>query len=988
MMMQVTILAIDDDPAVLLSIQTYLEDLSYSVLTATNGNDGLASFYASSPDLVLVDLNMPGISGQEVIRTIHQFTDDTPIIVISGVGILNEAIECIRIGAWDFLSKPLMDMRILHHTIEKALERRQLIRENKRYQHNLEAQIIAHTEKLMKVNEALKVSEEKYRSYIEQSPDGIVAMNTNGKLLAVNDAFVALTGYSRNELLEIDPSITPTHARQHWGHLHSHMTKLLKEGAPSGELLFVRKGEELIWLGFTAARMPGGDIIGFYRNITASKIAAKEVSRRQEIQQMQKDLAAWLSVCPNLEVAAADVLGQLTWLDDVDCGSLFMVSEECHLSLIAQTNVSEAFWEQVSPHTTAYLESHLNQYMEPVYFDRSGIRIYMGDTAVQEGLQCAGIIPLRYGGETEAIICIASKAEKTFSETTREAVESVAALTSVAIARLMVEKELRDAMQQAKDANRLKSRFVSNVSHELRTPLNGIIGFSEFIMASSTVEEARENARTIIRESEVLLRLINSLLDHAKMEEGKLELNPEILDIHALLDDMARNSFLQAHRKGLDFDLKLGTGLPKYIVADGLRIRQVLNNLLSNALKFTEKGSIHLSATVIEQLANDTTIRFAVTDTGIGIPPERQKAIFDSFVQADSGTARKYGGSGLGTTISLQLVKLMNGQMGLESEAGKGSEFWFSITFPTPAVADAEAKIKSSLVQMLGPIDVASGQILLAEDYLINQKVIGSHLENEGFHFTVVENGHEAVDICEEKAFSLILMDVNMPLMDGIEATGLIRSQSSRNRNTPILALTASAEPETRDACLKAGMNDVITKPVKRETFIGAVHKWFMPVSIDENGNLVIRHSATPGAAITDTGVSGIHQLQTEENGAVSEPAETESDGGKTPLDVTTLLEQFAGNRVLAQTMIDHFKQAVPGQIRQMEKALNNNDMEMIRKEAHKIKGGAGSIAAFVLMDVARRLEDAAREGIETDASVLLGELSDHYTHFRDFQLK
>jgi len=180
----------------------------------------------------------------------------------------------------------------------------------------------------------------------------------------------------------------------------------------------------------------------------------------------------------------------------------------------------------------------------------------------------------------------------------------------------------------------------------------------------------------------------------------------------------------------------------------------------------------------------------------------------------------------------------------------------------------------------------------------------------------------------------------------------------------------------------------VITKPVKRETFIGAVHKWFTPVTSDENGNMVIRHSTAPVAATTDTGIRGEQQLQAGDKSAASEKAESESDSEKTPLDVTTLLEQFAGNRVLAQTMIDHFKQAVPGQLRQIEKALDNKDMEIVRKEAHKIKGGAGSIAAFVLMDVARRLEDAARAGIETDTAVLLGELSDHYNHFRDFQLK
>ncbi|MBN2525598.1 MAG: response regulator [Deltaproteobacteria bacterium] len=981
------ILTVDDDPAVLLSISGYLEDLEYEVYTATNGQEGLSRFYEISPDMVLVDLKMPIMSGTALIEKIRQFSPNKPILVISGANAVSDAMDAIRMGAWDYLAKPLSDLRLLQHTISKAFEKERLILENERYQQNLETQIIGHSEKLIRANAALQTSEEKYRTYIEQSPDGIVVLNPTGFLVEVNSAFTRLTGYSKAELLEMEPHITREFAKKHWGHLHSHMHKLLDSEQSTDELIFLRKDGILAWLGFTAAKMPGGEMLGFFRDITSQKVAEKEALKRQETQQMQKDLAAWLSVCPSLSAAAEDVLGQITWLDEVDCASLFLVVGENQLDLVAQQNVLPEFWEEISHHVIAFLQRHLGEYMDAVYFGPNGVEQYMGKTAVDCGIHSAGIIPLRYGGEIEAVICIASKSSGSFLDSTKDVVESVAALTAVAITRLMAEQELRNAILHAEDANRLKSRFVSNVSHELRTPLNGIIGFSEFIMAAKSLDEAQDNARTIVRESEVLLRLINGLLDHAKMEEGKLELNPEIVDLHALLDDIARTSFLQARRKGLDFDLQLGKGVPKYIVADALRLRQILNNLVSNALKFTDRGIIHLIARVDAQHNSNCSMYFAVKDTGIGIPKERQKAIFDSFVQADSGTARKYGGSGLGTTISLQLVKLMNGEMGLESEESKGSTFWFTISFPTPAIADAEAKIKSSLVKMLRPIDVAAGTILLAEDYPINQKVIGNHLEQEGFHFRIVESGKEAVDACEDEVYSLILMDVNMPVMDGVEATQLIRTQSTHNRKTPILALTASAEPETRDACLKAGMNDVITKPVKRDFFLGAVYKWFSPVTLDENG-IGIVHLANNIAERNDSASEIDTLMDTESQPAPSQPHSL-SDQTDAPLvlDEKTLMEQFAGNRVLAQTMIDHFKQAVPKQLAQMQTALSNNNLEQVRKEAHKIKGGAGSIAAFVIMEAARQLEYAARDGMQNDAMALLAELTSKYQQFKEIQL-
>ncbi|MBN2343083.1 MAG: response regulator [Deltaproteobacteria bacterium] len=978
--LQKQILVIDDEQSVLLSIASFLEDLDYIVYTAENGKEGLNLFFQHEPDMVLVDLYMPGVSGEDVIEKVHQISPHTPIIVISGTGVINEAIDTLRRGAWDFLSKPLNEMRLLTHAVEKAFERQQLLESTEKYQQNLEEQVIAHTEKLVLINEALKVSEEKYRSYIEESPDAIFVINAQGKITKVNSAATTLTGFSKEELLGTAPHINADFARQRWGHLFTHIRDILTNHKKTDEILFVTKNNELIWLGFTAARMPQGDFIGFFRDITERKVIEQEGRKRQETQQMQKDLAAWLSVCPDLQTAAQDMLGQLAWLNEIDCGSLFMVSSDSSLKLIAQHNVDDTFWEMVSGRVVNFIEKNIGEYPDAIYLVGKDLASYRGEHAIQKGIQFAGIVPLRYGGEIEAVLCVASKSTATVSDMTKEVIESIAALTSVAIARLEAEKEMREAKQHAEEANRLKSRFVSNVSHELRTPLNGIIGFSEFIMASKSIDEVHENARTIIRESEVLLNLINSLLDHAKMEEGKLELNPEIMNLHTLLDEIARSAFLQAHKRNLNFDLVQDEQTPKYVLADSLRIRQILNNLVSNALKFTTKGSITIKTDVVERKDSESTIRFSVIDTGIGIAKNRQNAIFDSFIQADSGTARRFGGTGLGTTISLQLVKLMNGEMGLESELNNGSEFWFTLTLPTPAYTMSEQAEGTSSVRNLRPIDMVSGTILLAEDYVINQKVICNHLEQEGFHAQVVENGKDAVELANEKTFSLILMDVNMPIMDGIEAATLIRTHSVYNKNTPILSLTASAEPETREACLRAGMNDVITKPVKRSTFLGAVYKWFVPFDGTTLAGIGVSTSFAP---------EDVQSAKKDSSAISSEPTEiTETGAESTILDSTTLLEQFGGNRQLAQTMVNHFRQTVDKQLLQMEKAISTKDLEQVRAEAHKIKGGAGSVAAFLMMEVAKRLEDAAKAGGLNDVGEILKELVVQYDRLKKIELE
>ena len=407
--------------------------------------------------------------------------------------------------------------------------------------------------------------------------------------------------------------------------------------------------------------------------------------------------------------------------------------------------------------------------------------------------------------------------------------------------------DLEKARQAAEEANRLKSRFVFNVSHEMRTPLNGILGFCEALLTADSIETAHSQAKVVLRESETLLMLINDLLDNAKIESGKMELESRPLVLGALLDNVTSSMGVLAEKRGLEFRAAIIDEVPAFVKGDFLRLRQVLVNLISNAIKFTEKGSVTVKVESLQRTSDDATLRFSVADTGIGIPKEKHETVFASFTQGDLSTTRKYGGTGLGTSIARQLVELMGGKMGLDSEPGRGSTFWFDVTLPLcerhecldplPEKCDPTASLRSE----------HPGKILIADDYHTNQAIARLFLEKAGHTVTVVDNGAQAVAVCCQQSFDLILMDLQMPIMDGQQATAKIRAGKTPNSRIPILAMTASAESSTREACIDAEMDDVIVKPIRRATFLVTVDQWlttsyeqtsqaFSPLSSGERG--------------------------------------------------------------------------------------------------------------------------------------------------------
>ena len=527
----------------------------------------------------------------------------------------------------------------------------------------------------------------------------------------------------------------------------------------------------------------------------------------------------------------------------------------------------------------------------------------------------------------------------------------------------MSQMRLAEAKDLAEAANKAKSEFLANMSHEIRTPMNAIIGFSSLLLENEQHRihpDALAYIDKINQSGKYLLSIINNILDSSKVESGKMELVIDDFNLKALVDYLISTLKEKASAKGVILHAWIDPQLPDGFRGDAERLTQVLFNLVGNAVRFTEEGDVFLSIEKIRQSDDGIDLKFEVKDTGIGIPEARQDQLFEPFVQADASTTRKYGGTGLGLFISKQLVALMGGDIFFKSTFGEGSLFGFKITLPKSVSTTKGSGVKkermvvgnfdTSSLDML-PSDPAAAskddtaacsrlEILLVEDQIFNQELVLALLSDH--EILVAENGQEAIDILKNRRFDLVLMDVQMPLMDGLEAISIIRDSQSDvlDHDLYVVAMTAHASEKDRQACLDAGMNAYLSKPFDPDALFSLIRERLKVIQINESTKKREPAQSTKG---DDDPTPWGAAVTTEKNISLSSMDNMDltdaSDDGEIWLDTEALMLRLDGNHDLAHHLITIFLEESSKKGQLIREAIDQGDNKSLRASAHAAKG-------------------------------------------------
>ena len=749
---------------------------------------------------------------------------------------------------------------------------------------------------------------------IRTSADAVAILDNNQQFIEVNESFASLTGYQVDELRKIgfDQLVHPTD-----GLYHESWIRQLTEGkyrVARTERKILRKDGRTSNLELLGAGLPNRSAV-FITAIDTNESRIKHQSLLRDSENLQALVENTVEA-----VMSVNALGQISIINQQFCRLFEMrgmaLPEEGHLYEEYLDARQRREWKD---RFRRVLVGKTENYREE-YKDAEG------NVLVYEVL----LYPVK---DENGLITGVSLSGRDITD------------------RIQQEADLRDAKEKAESAARAKSEFLAVMSHEIRTPLNGLLGISELLNSTNLDKQQKEFVDIIRLSGEALLQVISDILDFSKIEANRLQLEYSPFQLTDAVKETFNLLSGKALEKGLQFSTDIGTDVPAFILGDKARLRQILMNLVSNAVKFTEHGGVMVGVKMVREHQGEIELEFSVSDTGIGIELENASKLFTAFTQADPSTYRKYGGSGLGLTICKMLVDLMGGKIWVESKVGEGSTFYFTVV----TRRSDEASVKPAQVKKAAYVSTAADtagklsdrhpvSILLAEDNDINRLLAGKLFERLGYRIDAVTNGKEAFDYVQSRKYDIVFMDVQMPEWDGLEATRHIRSQLPADRQPVIIAMTAFAGADDRELCKNAGMDDYVSKPVILDDLERLIIKW--------EGVTEQRSADFP--------------LQGSKSSVVPGPV--------------PLINQEAIQRLMdigrqtdpgfLQQVLDMFMNQAPLSMEEIRQHFEKGDFTGMWKAAHKLKGTCLNIGAARLAEVCKEIE---RKGRNLEIGGLLG---------------
>ncbi len=788
---------LEDNLSQLQTMTSILEEENFEVHGFFEPKKGFDFLKNNNLDVAIFDLRMPGITELGLIEKLKLIADDIPVIINTAYGSYDTAKSALNVGAFAYLEKggdPGNLVRMVNSAVQSKLEK---------HNEQLEKAVEERTKELANTNsklkeeiafhkqteEFLKISEERFELAMQASRDGLFDWNLITNEIYYSPGWKRMLGYNYDELPN-DFSVWEklTHeddVKKSW----EMQKKLLNREIDRFETEFRMKHKDGHWVDILSRANAYSDkkgkavrIVGTHVDITERKSAEKNIKAAlQKAEENERKLTAFIEMLPE---------------------TVFEVDKDFKVSFLNKNGMIKfgVNNEIIGKEIFTFFDHESN---EKLWIKLH--KILKGEEIIN-----AAFTSKKRSGDTFPSIVYFTKVKD------QNAIVGIRGII-IDISELKDAIKFKGEYELANKTAEIKQQLLTNISHEIRTPMNGIMGMLSFLEDTSLDEEQNQYIEVIKESSETLLAIINNVLDLSRIEQGLVKLNNESTDIYHLLNLSIAPFFPVAEKKGIELVYEMENGFPQYLLIDRARFKQIINNLVSNAVKYTKVGTIKISLKVIGIKDNVLNARFSVEDTGIGISRENQSSIFNAFSRTDDGYTKTIEGSGLGLAIIKKMAELFNGDIGMKSTLSVGSHFWFNFEAPI-STKHVDESIDKKIVHSFNL------NILVAEDKLVNQLVVKKMLENLGCSVQIANNGREAIELFSENSFDIVLMDIQMPIMDGITATKKLKEKYKTL--PPIIGLSAHAMEGDSENFMNKGLDDYIAKPLKIDILVEKLYHW------------------------------------------------------------------------------------------------------------------------------------------------------------------